>query len=108
MGDADSLWRQQLNAVQATHDVAPLPAYATEDDSSPIDPRLYEEKLAGAIVLATISLRNHKFKYKSNLAAHVEEMHVLASPVQLPKAPQKRKFMGHVIDKNASKKKKFD
>lgn len=87
------LWRDQLDAVKKTHDIVPLPAYGSPEDSDPIKPSQYHARLAGAVVLLSMPFVSWKFGSKScNLVAKVEEIHVLVPPKKLPLSLKKRKF----------------
>ena len=86
-------WRAELNNVKATHDIDPLPAFATEDDTKLIDPTMYEQTLQGSTVLVSVSFRNHKLSSRNTgrLVACIEQINLLQSPAPIQRSPSKRK-----------------
>ncbi|KAF8526378.1 hypothetical protein JB92DRAFT_2826580 [Gautieria morchelliformis] len=85
-------WRKELDAVKATHDVNPLPAYNI--DHSMIAPKDYERCLLGAAVEVHVTLIHYLIGKKgSTMVANLREMIVLRPPRGLPQSPTKRSLI---------------
>ncbi|KAF8520056.1 hypothetical protein JB92DRAFT_3111911 [Gautieria morchelliformis] len=85
-------WRKELDAVKATHDVNPLPAY--DIDHNMIAPKDYERCLLGAAVEVHVTLIHYLIGKKgSTMVADLREMIVLRPPRRLPQSPTKQSLI---------------